>query len=112
MPVNKNAYLRYQYLDLCFSNKQRRFNIEELIDFVSEKLGYNVSVCQIREDMSNMRLAPYHAPIKAVPYDGKKCYYHYSDPDFSIFNNELTMEEVTKLRSTIKMLGRYRGIPC
>ena len=111
MPVNKNAYLRYQYLDLCFSNKQRRFNIEELIDFVSEKLGYNVSVRQIREDMSNMRLAPYHAPIKAVPYDGKKCHYYYSNPEFSIFNNELTMEEVTNLRSTIEMLGRYRGIP-
>ena len=30
MPVNKNAYLRYQYLDICFSNKQRRFNIDEL----------------------------------------------------------------------------------
>ena len=111
MPVNKNAYLRYQCLDICFSNKQRRFNIDELIDFVSEKLGYNVSLRQIREDMSNMRLAPYHAPIKAVPYDGKKCYYHYSGPEFSIFNNELTMEEVTNLRSTIEMLGRYRGIP-
>ena len=51
MPVNKNAYLRYQILDQCFSNKHRRFNIDDLVDFVSEKLGYNISLRQIREDM-------------------------------------------------------------
>ena len=44
MPVNKNAYMRYQLLDQCFSNKYKRFNIDELMDFVSEKLGYNI-VC-------------------------------------------------------------------
>ena len=31
--------------------------------------------------------------------------------NFSIFNNELSTEEVEKLRSTIDMLSRYRGIP-
>ena len=51
----------------------------------------------------------YDAPIEAIPYDGKRCYYRYSDPNFTIFNNELTVEEVTKLSSTISMLGRYRG---
>ena len=111
MPVNKNAYLRYQILDQCFSNKHRRFNIDDLVDFVSEKLGYKISLRQIREDIANLRLSPYHAPIRAQQYDGKKCYYHYSDPDYSIFNNELTTEEVANLRSTIDMLSRYRGIP-
>ena len=52
MPVNKNAYLRYQILDQCFSNKHRRFNIDDLVDFVSEKLGYNISLRQIREDIA------------------------------------------------------------
>lgn len=111
MPVNKNAYLRYQILDQCFSNKHRRFNIDDLVDFVSEKLGYNISLRQIREDIANLRLSPYHAPIRAQQYDGKKCFYHYSDPDYSIFNNELSTEEVANLRSTIDMLSRYRGIP-
>lgn len=111
MPVNKNAYLRYQILDQCFSNKHRRFNIDDLVDFVSEKLGYNISLRQIREDIANLRLSPYHAPIRAQQYDGKKCYYHYSDPDYSIFNNELTTEEVANLCSTIDILSRYRGIP-
>lgn len=111
MPVNKNAHLRYQILDQCFSNRHRRFNIHELVDFVSDKLGYNISLRQIQEDISNLRMGPYYAPIEATRFDGKKCYYHYSDSDFSIFKNELSIEEVTNLRSTIEMLNKYRGLP-
>ena len=111
MPVNKNAYLRYQILDQCFSNKHRKFSFDELVDFVSDKLGYNISPRQIRDDIANLRIGPYYAPIEATRYDGKKCYYHYRDYDFSIFKNELTTEEVNNLRSTIDMLSRYRGIP-
>lgn len=111
MPINKNAFERYQILDQCFANKYKKFDIDKLVDFVSEKLGYNISLRQIREDIANLRIGPYYAPIVATRYDGKKCYYHYSDPDFSIFKNELTSEELTNLRSTIEMLGRYRGIP-
>lgn len=111
MPVNKNAYLRYQILDQCFSNKHRKFSFDELVDFVSDKLGYNISPRQIREDIANLRIGPYYAPIEATRYDGKKCFYHYADSDFSIFKNELTTEELTNLRSTIEMLNRYRGIP-
>ncbi len=111
MPVNKNAYLRYQILDQCFSNKHRKFSFDELVDFVSEKLGYNISPRQIRDDIANLRIGPYYAPIEATRYDGKKCFYHYTDSDFSIFKNELTTEELTNLRSTIEMLNRYRGIP-
>lgn len=111
MPVNKNAYLRYQILDQCFSNKYRKFCFDELVDFVSDKLGYNISPRQIRDDIANLRIGPYYAPIEATRYEGKKCFYHYTDSDFSIFKNELTTEELTNLRSTIEMLGRYRGIP-
>ena len=50
MPVNKNAFDRYRFLEHCFRNKQRRYNIDSLVDYVSEKLGYNISLRQIRED--------------------------------------------------------------
>lgn len=111
MPTNKNAYLRYQILDRCFRNKHRRFNIDDLVDFVSQELGYNISLRQIREDIANLRLGPYYAEIDAVKYDGKKCYYRYHDQDSSIFQSELTPEEIRNLHSTIDMLNRYRGIP-
>lgn len=113
MPVNKNALLRYQILDRCFSNFHRKYEIEDLLNKVNEALydlyGTGVSIRQIRADIEYMRdRITYGAPVKAYKYDGRKCYYRYEDRDFSIFNNELSTEEVTTLRSTIDMLSRFR----
>lgn len=116
MPVNSNAFLRFTVLDRCFSNFHQFYTIERLIDKVNEKLidfnGSSVGEHQIRNDIKYMRdRVTFNAPIKAIPFEGKKCYYRYSDPSFSIFKNELSEEDLLKLRSTIEMLGRYRGIP-
>ena len=113
MPVNKNALLRYQILDRCFSDFHRKYEIEDLLDKVNEALydlyGTEVSIRQIRDDIKYMRdRVTYDAPIKAYQYDGKKCYYRYEDRGYSIFNNELSAEEVSTLRSTIDMLARFR----
>ena len=114
MPINKNALLRYQILDRCFSNRHHKYEIEELVDKVNEAFldiyGTTVSLRQIRADINHMRdRLVYDAPIEAIPIEGRKCYYRYSDPNFSIFNHELSVDEIKKLRSTIDMLGRYRG---
>ena len=117
MPTNKNAQLRYQILDRCFSDFKRKYTIEDLIDKVNESLydltGKEVKLRQIREDIKYMRdRVTYDAPIKAHPMaSGKQCYYRYEDPNFTIYNNEMSIEEVNNLRSTIQMLGRYRGTP-
>lgn len=116
MATNKNAQLRYQILDRCFSDFRQKYTIDELIDKVNDRLvdlyGTEVGVRQIREDIKYMKdRMSFNAPIVAYPYVGKKCYYRYSDPDFSIFKNELSVEDVNNLRSTIDMLGRYRGLP-
>lgn len=114
MATNKNAQLRYQVLDRCFSDFHRRFFIEDLLESINEKLqdlyGTEVSERQVRDDIKYMRdRVTYNAPIEAIPYQGRKCYYRYSDPDFSIFKNELSVEDLTKLRATIDMLGKYRS---
>lgn len=116
MATNKNAQLRYQVLDRCFSNFQRKFLIGDLLEEVNERLqdlyGISISERQIRDDIKYMRdRVTYNAPIDTIPYMGKKCYYRYSDSSFSIFKNELSVEELTKLHTTIDMLGKYRGIP-
>ena len=90
MATNKNAQLRYQILDRCFSDFRHKYTIDELIDKVNDRLmdlyDTEVGVRQIREDIKYMRdRVTYNAPIVAYPYEGKKCYYRYSDPDFSIF---------------------------
>lgn len=114
MPTNKNAQLRYKILDRCFSDFNHKYDIDDLLDKVNEALydmyGTEVSLRQIREDMKYMRdRVTYNAPIKAYQYEGKKCYYRYENKEFSIFNNELSVDDVNKLQSTIDMLSRFRG---
>lgn len=117
MPTNKNAQLRYQILDRCFSDFKHKYTIKDLIDKVNDALydltGTDISVRQIRADIKYMRdRVTFDAPIKAYPMAvGKEHYYRYEDPNFTIYNNEMSIEEVNNLRSTIQMLGRYRGTP-
>lgn len=117
MPTNKNAQLRYKVLDRCFSNFKHKYTIDELVDEVNESLsdltGQVISLRQIRDDIKYMRdRVSYNAPIKAYPFgSGRQCYYRYEDPNYSIFDNELSVNEVKELRSTIEMLGKYRGTP-
>ncbi len=117
MPTNKNAQLRYKVLDQCFSDFKHKYTIDELVDKVNENLsdltGKEISLRQIRDDIKYMRdRVSYNAPIKAYPFgSGRQCYYRYEDPDFSIFDNELTVDELKELRSVIEMLGKYRGTP-
>lgn len=118
MPTGKNAQLRYQILDRCFSDFSQKYEINDLLEEVNERLydlygdDSTIKERQLREDIKFMReRVGYDAPIKAYQYDGKRCYYRYEDKDFSIFKNELSPKELSDLRSTIEILGRYRGIP-
>ena len=43
--------------------------------------------------------------------DGRRVYYRYSDPDFTINAQPLTEEEANQLRAVIVTLGRFRGLP-
>ena len=118
MPVNKNAQFRYQILDRCFSDFRHKYDFDTLLEKVNDHLedvqgGDSViSIRQLRGDINAIRkMLPDGIYLDAKPYYDKKCYYRYSERDFSIFQNELTPDEVQKLRSTIEMLSRYRGVP-
>ena len=43
--------------------------------------------------------------------DGRRVYYRYSDPEFTINAQPLTDEEANQLRAVIVTLGRFRGLP-
>lgn len=118
MPRSKNAEHRFLILDRCFSDFHRKYSIDDLLEEVNEKLydanGYQstIKVRQLRNDINAIEtMLPSGIYIDAIPFEGKKCYYRYSEPDFSIYKNELSVAEVQNLRSTIEMLGKYRGLP-
>lgn len=118
MPKNKNAEYRFSVLDRCFSDFRHKYTIDDLLEKVNDKLydanGSKSMIMerQLRGDLSAIRnMLPDGIYLEAKPYDGKKCYYRYSEPNFSIYKNELSVTEVQNLRSTIEMLSKYRGLP-
>jgi predicted DNA-binding transcriptional regulator YafY len=43
--------------------------------------------------------------------DGKRVYYRYEDPTFTINEQPLTLEEARQLETAVMMLSRFRGLP-
>lgn len=112
MAQNKNAQLRYKALDQCFSNHYKRFYLQDLIDYCSEKLSehyakdMSVSRRQIYDDIDFMRSeAGFSAPIESFK-EGRKVYYRYADKDFSILKKPLSVSEENHLREAIEIIAR------
>jgi predicted DNA-binding transcriptional regulator YafY len=117
MATNKNAVLRYNTLDRCFSSFQRRYYFDDLIKAVNEALWEfdpeleGVKTRQLRDDIRFMRSPEgYDAPILSIP-DGKKAYYRYEDEGFSIHKKPLTQTEAEHIKRAISILQRFEGAP-
>ncbi|MBD3724280.1 MAG: WYL domain-containing protein [Flavobacteriaceae bacterium] len=117
MSINKNAYLRYQVLDKCFSNKYRMFFIDDLLDEVNKALeefngdGSKVERRQLFDDIKFMESeAGFSIPLERIR-QGKKLYYRYSEIDFSIQNQKISDDEIETINSALMVLLRFRGIP-
>lgn len=116
MPTNKNAAIRYQILDKCFRDRRHRYYMEDLIDKCEEAIYYyngvgGVSRRQIFEDIKFMESETgWSVPLERKQ-DGRRVYYCYRDPDFTINAQPLTEDEARQLRSVIITLRRFRGLP-
>ena len=117
MSINKNAYLRYQVLDKCFSNKYRMYFIDDLLNEVNKALeefngdGSKVEKRQLFDDIKFMESeAGFSIPLERIR-QGKKVYYRYSEADFSIQNQKISDDEIETINSALMVLLRFRGIP-
>lgn len=117
MAQNKGAIVRYRAIDRCLRSKHGKYGIEELraacaealYDAFSERMS--VSRRQIYNDLNHIESnAGYRAEIEHYR-DGKKMYYRYADPDFSIEKTPISQEEMDQLKETILMLNRFKGMP-
>jgi predicted DNA-binding transcriptional regulator YafY len=119
MSINKNALLRYQILDRCFSNTGRGYTIDDLLEIVNEKLidddpkSSGIQMRQLREDIKFMRKeSGFAAPIGTKPTgEGKKMFYYYEDSTFSINNSPLNETEAKQLKNALTLLNRFEGSP-
>ena len=109
MPANKNALIRYKTIDRCLRNRYRRWTIDDLVDACCDALldmvGITKGVCArtVQMDIQIMRSDKlgYNAPI--VVYD--KIYYTYADPDYSITEMPLSMDDCKLIKEAITLLG-------
>ena len=113
MPVNKNALLRYKIIDRSLRNRYRRWTIEDLVDAVSDALydmegiRKGISLRTVQADIQMMRSDKlgYNAPIEV--YDQK--FYRYADPNYSITEMPLTVEDFKLISKAVEMLGKAEG---
>ena len=115
MAINKNALLRYQTLDKCFSNPVRKYFYDDLIEACNTALSLinpdttGVKRRQIEEDIKYME-EKWDIPLSRIR-DGKKIYFRYSDTKFSIDNQPLNQAEIEQIKSAMQILTRLEGMP-
>lgn len=117
MPINKQAYIRYQTLDKCFRNPWKKYFIDDLslacAMSLEENIGSHKSISnrQIFEDIKFMESSQGWSAEVLRFKDGRKVYYRYADTNFSINNNLLNEQEEIQLSETLSTLLRFKGMP-
>ena len=117
MPINKNALIRYHILDKCFRNTGRNYFINDLINECNQVLSEidpnskGISRRQILYDIAFMESTEGWSIDLERKNDGKKKYYRYTNPNFSINNMPLNEVEINHLKEAIDILTQFKGMP-
>ena len=113
MPTNKNALIRYKYLDGLLSDYHHLYDIHDLTEKVNDMLyedGFpEVTQRCIEKDINTLEYAPFLAPIERFTKNGKRCI-HYENRSFSIFKKEISLEEQNLLREVLSTIGQFDGL--
>lgn len=113
MPTNKNAMVRYKYLDSLLSDRHHFYDIHDLTERCNDKLVYDgfpeVGQRTIEKDILFLEYAPFNADIERFRKNGKSCI-RYADPSFSIFTKEISDEEQNLLCEVLNTLGQFEGL--
>ena len=117
MTVNKNALLRYQVLDRCFRNTGRMYFWEDLLNECNDALMDFDPACggigrrQLFDDIRFMESEQgWSIELERIRY-GKKVFYRYEDPSFSINNQPLNESEAEQIKSALQIFSRFSGTP-
>lgn len=117
MATNKHAIIRYQALDRCFRNTGRKYFIEDLIEAcnlsINEFSGVDADISrrQVFDDIKFMESQQGWSIDLERRKDGRRLYYRYADPTFSINNQLLNEDEEVKLKEVLLTLCRFKGMP-
>lgn len=118
MPIDKNQIIRYQTLDRCFADRTRYYFWQDLQGecikaLEREGVRYpNVSRRTIYSDIAAMEgNSKWNVLFEEPGRDGNRRYYRYADPNYSIWNYDLSEEQLNQLKSILIMLRQFQGLP-
>lgn len=109
---NKYAVTRYRLIDNRMTMKQKPApSLQEIVDYVCEKLGSTVSVSSIQKDIYAMRFDEGLGFFAPLEYDIYKKGYVYTDPNYSISNIPVSEEDLQGLEIAIGILEQFKELP-
>lgn len=109
MPLNKDAYSRYRIIDTEL-RKGKPLKSKRLADICSDKLGTDIAVRTIQNDIKDMNEDSSLELFANIQYDKSKRAYFYSSDTPMIFPSIcLNDEEVNALLFYSKALGHYQN---
>ena len=112
MPTNKNALIRYKYLDRLLSDHHHYYDIHDLTEKVNDMLyvdGFSeVTQRCIEKDLVDLE-GLFSAPIQRRLNNGKRSI-AYGRRSFSIFTKEMSDEEANLLREVLSTIGQFDGL--
>jgi predicted DNA-binding transcriptional regulator YafY len=115
MPKNKLASFRYRVINNCLRNTGRKWNLQNIIDEISEQLFQNFGIDKgisrrtVFYDIELMRSLPprgFDAPIET-----KDGFYYYEDTTFSIDNIPLSEKDLGSINDAISLLEQFNQLP-
>lgn len=120
MPLDKNKTRRFQVLDRCFADQHKKYFVEDLQGACRKALEEagmlhpDVSRRTILNDIAEMECNRDWAVELLSPEqsrDGKRRFYRYANPNYSIWKLDLNEEQLTQLKSVLLMLRQFRNFP-
>ncbi len=112
MPVNKNSLIRYRLIDKRLREKYKAYpSKEELRDYVSEKMGVEVSESTIEKDLKAMRKDEQLGYLAPIAYHREKQGYYYEDENYSIAHVALSEDDLDAIKLSTVVLQQFSDHP-
>ena len=112
MPINKNAYLRYQVIDECLTKRTMKYpSSGKLLDEIERILDQRIARETLQKDIRDMKKSAeldFYAPIK---YSRAHNGYYYSDPDYTIKKFPIKDEEKESAEFALALLHQSGSLP-
>lgn len=114
MPKGKNAFFRYRIIDRCLRDHNHKWSKKDILEAVNKEIrtksgeSFEVTESAIRHDLDAIEFE-FSAPIERYPANRPR-YYRYEDPNYSLFQTEISPRDISKLQRVVNILESIKGL--